>query len=101
MGKEVVICSPVRSPISAFGGSLKAVRDNRSHGSCHHFKLRFRSLLDETKEIICPCDASGYVDMDELGERARTSYLFARATVGRLYATPEVVAALHGEMSFT
>jgi hypothetical protein len=37
--------------------------------------------------------------MDALSERDRTSYLFARAMVGRLYAAPQLVAAWHVETS--
>ena len=56
------------------------------------FQLRFRSLAGEASEFSCPCDAAGHVVMDEMSERARSSYLFARATVGRLYAPPEITA---------
>jgi hypothetical protein len=31
------------------------------------------------------------VVLDELSERARSNYLYARAVVGREYATPEVL----------
>ncbi|MBT2302071.1 hypothetical protein J7E70_16530 [Variovorax paradoxus] len=58
------------------------------------YHLRFRSLSHEEKQFTCPCDASGHVVMDELSELARSNYLFARATVGRVYAPPEITAVL-------
>ncbi|MBT2334999.1 hypothetical protein J7E49_13915 [Variovorax paradoxus] len=63
-------------------------------------QLRFRSLSHEEKQFTCPCDATGHVVMDELSERARCSYLFARAMVGRVYAPPEVTAALRQKTDF-
>ena len=60
------------------------------HGAAFH--LRFRPLSREENEFTCPCDATGQVAMDELSERARNRYLFARAMVGRAYAPPEVTA---------
>jgi hypothetical protein len=56
------------------------------------FQLRFHSLLADGEALVLPCNASGYVVMDALSERARNSYLFARAMVGRLYAPPQVIA---------
>jgi hypothetical protein len=64
------------------------------------FQLRFHSLVGEANEFACPCDAEGHVVMDELSERARSSYLFARAMVGRLYAHPEITAEMHPEVDF-
>jgi hypothetical protein len=64
------------------------------------FLLRFRSLVGEANEFTCPCDAAGHVVMDEMSERARSSYLFARAMVGRLYAPPEITAEVHREVDF-
>jgi hypothetical protein len=54
--------------------------------------LRFASLFHPGRALSFPCDAAGRVDLDALGERARANYLYARAVVGREYATPEVVA---------
>jgi len=75
----------------------EAVLTTGAIGHAAAFQLRFRSLFDEDKQVRCPCDASGHVVMDELSERARNSYLFARAIVGRLFAAPEVVAALQAK----
>lgn len=54
------------------------------------YELRFQSLFNEGRGLAFPCDAEGHVDMDALSERARGNYLYARAVVGREYATPAV-----------
>jgi hypothetical protein len=54
--------------------------------------LRFRSLRQEGRAFVFPCDASGRVDFDALSERARNDYLYARAMVGRELAAPWVIA---------
>ena len=71
-----------------------------ANGTETAFQLRFRSLVGEANEFTCPCDAAGHVVMDEMDERARSSYLFARAMVGRLYAPPEITAEAHRELAF-
>ena len=42
-----------------------------------------------------PCYEDGQVDIDALSERTRSNYFFARAMLGRQYATPRVVARAH------
>lgn len=54
------------------------------------FEVRFRSLFDEGRALAFPCDAEGHVPMDELSERARCNYLYARAVVGREFFVPEI-----------
>ena len=54
------------------------------------FQLCFQSLVDTGRAYAFPCDALGRVDMDALGERARTTYLYARTVVGREVARPKV-----------
>jgi hypothetical protein len=54
------------------------------------FDLRFRSLFHEGRALAFDCDAEGSIDIDHLSERARLSYLYARALIGREYAYPEV-----------
>lgn len=54
------------------------------------FEVHFRSLFRRGLEFIFPCDREGHVDLDALSERAMTNYLFARAMVGRYYASPAV-----------
>lgn len=53
-------------------------------------EIRFRSLFDEGRALAFPCDAQGHVPMDELSDRARDNYLYARAVVGREFFTPEI-----------
>ena len=61
------------------------------------YELRFQSLFDEGRAFAFPCDAQGHVDMDQLSDRARQNYLYARAVIGREVAMPAVLpsAALH------
>lgn len=54
------------------------------------FELRFESLFDRGRGYSFPCDADGCVDLDQLSERARSNYLFARAVVGRELTAPAV-----------
>jgi len=55
------------------------------------YEMRFRSLFHEGRALSFPCDAQGHVPLDELSERARHNYLYARAVVGREYFRPEVL----------
>jgi hypothetical protein len=55
-----------------------------------HF-IKFQSLSNAGKALVFPCDAQGRVALDELSERARENYLYARAVVGREFAFPCVV----------
>jgi hypothetical protein len=58
-------------------------------------ELRYTSLSHYGKSLCFPCDAEGHVPMDSLSERARANYLYARAVVGKEYAFPLVMSALH------
>ena len=60
----------------------------RARGS---FELRFRSLFHEGRALAFACDSDGRIDLDRLSDRARESYLYARALVGRDFAQPEVL----------
>jgi hypothetical protein len=65
-----------------------------SHGpAALPYLLRFQSLFHPGRALAFPCDAQGRVDLDALGERAKTNYLFARAVVGREFAAPAVMPA--------
>jgi hypothetical protein len=55
-----------------------------------HFELRFLSLFDSGRGYAFPCDPRGQVDLDQLSDRSRTNYLYARAVVGRELAVPAV-----------
>jgi hypothetical protein len=54
------------------------------------FELRFVSLFHPGRALAFPCDACGRVELDALSEPARRNYLYARAVVGREFATPAV-----------
>lgn len=58
------------------------------------FEVRFQSLFNEGRALVFPCDASGQVDLDALGPQALGNYLYARAMVGREFATPSVQACM-------
>ena len=55
------------------------------------YELRFESLFQPGRALAFPCDERGRVTLDDLSDRARSNYLYARAVVGREYATPAVV----------
>jgi len=59
--------------------------------SAHY--LFFGGLFESVRSLSFPCDAVGHVQMDELSDRARDNYLFARTVVGRDYCVPVVVPA--------
>lgn len=58
------------------------------------FQLRFQSLFDSGRGYAFPCDPEGHVDLDQLSDRARNNYLYARAMVGRELAVPAVERAV-------
>lgn len=43
--------------------------------------------------LMFPCDELGIVALDELSERTKVNYLFARGMVGRSLLAPQVVPA--------
>jgi len=55
-----------------------------------HYELRFTSLSNERRDFAFPCDETGQVDMDELTDRGRANYFYARAVVGRELSAPIV-----------
>ena len=55
------------------------------------FEVWFASLFNEGRGMVFPCDEAGHVEIDALSERGRSNYLFARAMLGREYASPRVV----------
>ena len=59
------------------------------------FPLSFRSLFHSGRGFAFLCDEGGRVNLDEMPEKARLNYFFARAMVGRDFAPPavEMVAA--------
>ena len=58
--------------------------------------LHFEPLRPGARGVDVPCDRSGHVPLDTLGERLRNRYFFARACMGRLFAAPVVVGPAAG-----
>jgi len=54
------------------------------------YELRYVSLFNQGRALSFPCDDQGHVDMDRLNDRARENYLYARAVVGKEFASPAV-----------
>lgn len=61
--------------------------------SAASYEIRFQSL-HQGRGMTFPCDSKGAVNLDELSDRGRANYLFARAMVGRDFAWPVVRAAV-------
>ena len=57
------------------------------------YELRFTSLFNEGRGLAFPCDAQGHVDLDQLSERSRANYFFARSVIGRDFSSPAVRSA--------
>jgi len=62
-------------------------------GAVQEFELRFRPLLSGARGYAFPCDAAGHVALDDIAERTRNDYFFARALVGRGLSRPVVQPA--------
>ena len=58
-----------------------------------HHQLCFRSLFNSGRGYAFPCDPKGQVDLDQMSERARNNYFYARAMVGRELSVPAVERA--------
>jgi hypothetical protein len=58
--------------------------------SIARYELRFQSLFHTGRALAFPCDREGEVQWDTMTERARASFLRARGSVGREYASPAV-----------
>ena len=52
--------------------------------------MRFQSLFSN-RGFVFPCDSDGRVAIDELCDRRRDNYFYARAMVGRELSTPVVL----------
>lgn len=57
-----------------------------------HYEVRYCSLFQEGRALAFPCDREGHVDLDALSPRVLGNYLYARAMVGREFASPSVLA---------
>jgi hypothetical protein len=62
-------------------------------GQKPRYELRYTGLSSERRDFSFPCDEAGRVDIDELTDRSRTNYFYARAVVGKELSAP-VVAPL-------
>lgn len=54
------------------------------------FLLHFSSFFHPGREFAVPCDEHGQVNLDDMSERVRNNYLYARAMLGREFAWPIV-----------
>jgi len=54
------------------------------------FQLCFRPLTGSGRSFRFPCDEVGRVDLDDMSERVRNNYFYARAMIGRELAAPAV-----------
>lgn len=57
-----------------------------------HYELRFLSLFNRGRGYAFPCDAEGRVEIDELSDRGRSNYFYARVLVGNELSSPTVAA---------
>ena len=57
------------------------------------YELRFISLFNRGRGFSFPCDADGRVAIDQLSERGRVNYFYARVVVGFELSGPTVVPA--------
>lgn len=56
-------------------------------------QILYHPLATAGRALSFPCDAAGRVNLDDLSNRARENYLFARAVVGRDFAFPVITEA--------
>lgn len=61
------------------------------------YEVRFDSLAGKDGEFAFPCNAQGCVDIDQLSEKARRNYYFARSLIGRDFARPSVRRVIHDD----
>jgi len=57
-------------------------------GNDPRYELRFAGLFNPGRGYRFPCDASGSVDIDNLTDRARSNYFYARSVIGREFFAP-------------
>jgi hypothetical protein len=67
--------------------SHSSTSDTRSR-----YELLFACLFKPGRGYAFPCDAEGNVAIDELCDRTRDNYFFARAVVGRELSVPMIRA---------
>ena len=55
-----------------------------------HFELRFTGLFKRGRGYAFPCDAGGHVVLDEMSDKVRSNYFYARAMIGKELSVPVV-----------
>ncbi len=60
------------------------------NASTLRYELRFISLFNSGRGYAFPCDAAGLVNIDELSDRGRSNYFYARAVTGNELSVPTV-----------
>ena len=75
-----------------FGQTEGQIMEATSRSLNASYELRFKSLHQQGRGWVFPCDPNGNVDLDHMSERARNNYFFARALMGREVAFPSVQA---------
>jgi hypothetical protein len=53
------------------------------------YEIQFESLVGGCQSVSFPCDSEGHVDLNALSPAAMENYLYARAMIGREFASPE------------
>ena len=67
-------------------------QSSTSATSHSRFELLFACLFNPGRGYVFPCDAQGNVAIDDLCDRRRDNYFYARAVVGRELSTPMIRA---------
>jgi hypothetical protein len=60
------------------------------------YELRFAGVSSGKRGYAFPCDETGRVDIDELTDRDRTNYFYARTVVGKELSAPIVAPVSTG-----
>jgi hypothetical protein len=57
------------------------------------YELRYTGLFNAGRGFVFPCDANGCVELDDLSDRSRNNYFYARSVIGRELSSPQVIRA--------
>ena len=58
------------------------------------YEMRFTDLSTGQCEYEFPCSKSGLVDIDELTDRRRTDYFYARSMIGKRFSAPVTASVI-------
>ena len=78
------------SLVDACETAANAAPGDTTAGPALPYRLHFEPLTPGAGGVDIPCDGTGRVPLDTLGEKLRNNYFFARACIGRLFAAPTV-----------